>query len=125
MALQSEVSQLRAQIKTMEDENQSCLGEWKQIQEWMQERINELESQEPTPGDSPVVAELESSVEQLRREIEAEKEVNEKLDVKLKKALSDIKEQQQQKKDQALKIAKAAKESMMQANEEKKQIKEM
>ena len=91
----------------------------------MQGRINELESQEPTPGDSAVVAELESSVEQLRREIEALKEVNEKLDAKFKKALSDIKEQQQQKKDQALKIAKAAKESMMQANEEKKQIKEM
>jgi hypothetical protein len=49
----------------------------------------------------------------LRAEAESLKESNERLETRLKKAQTDIKEQQQQKKDQALKMAKAVKDSMM------------
>ena len=67
-----------------------------------------------------MVSEQENIILQLRTELESLKESNERLESRIKKAQSDIKEQQQQKKDQALKMAKAAKDSMMQANEDKK-----
>ncbi len=91
----------------------------------MQQRITELESQDKIPDNSSVVSEQENTILQLRAEAESLKESNERLETRLKKAQTDIKEQQQQKKDQALKMAKAVKDSMMQANDDKKSIKEL
>ena len=78
----------------MESENEQCLAEWKQIEEQMQFRIAELESQEKIPDNNSVVSEQENVILQLRAELESLKETNERLDGRLKKAQADIKEQQ-------------------------------
>ena len=79
----------------MESENEQCLAEWKQIEEQMQFRIAELESQEKSiPDSNSVVSEQENVILQLRAELESLKETNERLDGRLKKAQADIKEQQ-------------------------------
>ena len=79
----------------MASENEQCLAEWKQIEEQMQFRIAELESQEKSiPDSNSVVSEQENVILQLRAELESLKETNERLDGRLKKAQADIKEQQ-------------------------------
>ena len=78
----------------MASENEQCLAEWKQIEEQMQFRIAELESQEKIPDNNSVVSEQENVILQLRAELESLKETNERLDGRLKKAQADIKEQQ-------------------------------
>ena len=71
----------------MESENEQCLAEWKQIEEQMQFRIAELESQEKSiPDSNSVVSEQENVILQLRAELESLKETNERLDGRLKKA---------------------------------------
>ena len=70
----------------MESENEQCLAKWKQIEEQMQFRIAELESQEKIPDNNSVVSEQENVILQLRAELESLKETNERLDGRLKKA---------------------------------------
>ena len=70
----------------MESENEQCLAKWKQIEEQMQFRIAELESQEKIPDNNSVVSEQENVILQLRAELESLKETNERIDGRLKKA---------------------------------------
>lgn len=70
----------------MEEENEQCLTEWKQIEDQLQQKIKELENQERVQDNTSVISEQENQILQLKAELESLKESNERLETRIKKA---------------------------------------